>query len=400
MNSDASSPVKVKSSKRREKDFILGPKSKEDAKLAKARLRAAKVPKPQLRPLTSLPDKEAFLEYCRAKAHTWVTNADTFLLSVDINDRPKNTEDLKSSAAHSIRSMETQPEDARSAIYKDKNGITLACVLAWRVPGCPKLTDTQRRREIYGLFTGRRELRDIGAGGGHPFGAVLDYAKPQGFGQNGPFMPSSDFFRGCQAALAVNYYYKLTERVQVAIYLQCAFAEAFPTYYAKYTSAFKAGVWETADPGPWLGRAIVYKLQVGEHVDGLDDGPTACFCVGNFDGGPMYLPDIVIVLETSSYSCPGSYITALESGRRKVTIFGEAVELKENDPSVGVAYVPPVLLSSKLGAYKGEGPVQLIFNKSVIEDAFTQARSKFKKPLFASVRVMRDKKPDGKCIKN
>jgi hypothetical protein len=94
--------------------------------------------------LTSLPDKEAFLEYCRAKAHTWATNADTFLLSVDINDlkaRPKNTEDLKSSAAQRIRSMETQPEDARSAIYKDKNGISLACVLAWRVPECPKLTD-------------------------------------------------------------------------------------------------------------------------------------------------------------------------------------------------------------------------------------------------------------------
>ncbi|KAJ7787317.1 hypothetical protein B0H14DRAFT_3580541 [Mycena olivaceomarginata] len=145
VNSDGSSSVKVITSKRRAKDFILGPKSKEDMKLAKARLRAAKVPKPQLSPLISLPDKEAFLEYCRAKAHTWVTNADTFLLSVDINDlkaRPKNTEDLKSSAAQRIRSMETQPDDARSAIYKDKNGITLACVLAWRVPGCPKLTDT------------------------------------------------------------------------------------------------------------------------------------------------------------------------------------------------------------------------------------------------------------------
>jgi hypothetical protein len=76
------------------------------------------------------------LEYCRAKAHTWATNADTFVLSVDISDlkaRPKNTEELKSSAAHHIRSMETQPEDARYAIYKDKNGITLACVLAWNL---------------------------------------------------------------------------------------------------------------------------------------------------------------------------------------------------------------------------------------------------------------------------
>ncbi|KAJ7873597.1 hypothetical protein B0H14DRAFT_3131216 [Mycena olivaceomarginata] len=45
MNSDGSSSVKVKTSKGRAKDFILGPKSKEDRKLAKAR------------------------------AHTWVTNA-------------------------------------------------------------------------------------------------------------------------------------------------------------------------------------------------------------------------------------------------------------------------------------------------------------------------------------
>ncbi|KAJ7483131.1 hypothetical protein B0H11DRAFT_1914874 [Mycena galericulata] len=106
----------------------------------------------------------------------------------------------------------------------------------------------------------------------------------------GPFMPSSDFFRGCQAALAVKHYYTATK--EVAIYLSCMFEVAYPEYHAKYTRAFKAGVWERADPGPWIGRAIVYKLQVSEHVDGLDDGPIASFCVGDFDGGPMYLPDI------------------------------------------------------------------------------------------------------------
>ncbi|KAJ7930338.1 hypothetical protein B0H13DRAFT_1547700, partial [Mycena leptocephala] len=106
----------------------------------------------------------------------------------------------------------------------------------------------------------------------------------------GPFMPSSDFFRGCQAALAVRYYYRSTR--EVAIYLSCMFEVAYPEYHAKYTKAFKAGVWEPADPGPWIGRAIVYKLQVSEYVDGLDDGPTASFCVGDFEGGPMYLPDI------------------------------------------------------------------------------------------------------------
>jgi len=71
-------------------------------------------------------------------------------------------------------------------------------------------------------------------------------------------MPSSDFFRGCQAALAVKHYYRATR--EAAIYISCMFEDAFPEYHAKYTEAFKAVVWETADPGPWIGRAIVYKL--------------------------------------------------------------------------------------------------------------------------------------------
>lgn len=161
---------KVKPSKLSAKEAILGLK---DRKLAKARvrrkcirnstptandnllnvqLRAAKVPKPIMSNLTPLPNKEAFLRYCQAKAHTWVTKADTFILSVDINDlkaRPKNTEELKLSAAQHIKAMEAQPEDARSAIFKDKNGITLACVLAWRVPGCPKLTDVSTNMPSY-----------------------------------------------------------------------------------------------------------------------------------------------------------------------------------------------------------------------------------------------------------
>ncbi|KAJ7830001.1 hypothetical protein B0H14DRAFT_3716119 [Mycena olivaceomarginata] len=79
------------------------------------------------------------------------------------------------------------------------------------------------------------------------------------------------------------------------------------------------------------------------------------------------------------------------------------------------AYVAPVLLSPKLPAYKGDEPVGLVFNlvkkhrfdtpvgfehnpadcgkiRSVIEEAFTQGRSKFKKLLSASVRIRRDKK--------
>jgi hypothetical protein len=65
-----------------------------------------------------------------------------------------------------------------------------------------------------------------------------------------------------------------------------------PQVYKKYQAAFDAGVWETADPGPWIGRAIVYKLQVLVHRDGKDDGPTASFPVGDFEGGEMYVPDL------------------------------------------------------------------------------------------------------------
>ncbi|KAJ8508340.1 hypothetical protein ONZ45_g9369 [Pleurotus djamor] len=71
---------------------------------------------------------------------------------------------------------------------------------------------------------------------------------------------------------------------------------AFPEYYAAYQAAFDAGVWMRADPGPWIGRAIVYKLQVLPHVDGKDNGPTACFPTGSFSGGEAYFPDLGIKL--------------------------------------------------------------------------------------------------------
>ncbi|KAJ7027763.1 hypothetical protein C8F04DRAFT_1266549 [Mycena alexandri] len=79
-------------------------------------------------------------------------------------------------------------------------------------------------------------------------------------------------------------------------------------------------------------------------------------------------------------------------------------------------YVAPVLLSPKLATYKGTEPVQLVFNiikkywfdtpagfenipadaakiTTTIEEAFTQGRSKFKKLLFSSVKILQDKKP-------
>ena len=109
-----------------------------------------------------------------------------------------------------------------------------------------------------------------------------------------------DIFPTCNGAVEVKYYFIATEAL--AIYLAKMFKVSFPEYYEKYRHAFAAGHWfGNLDPGPWLGRAIVYKLQVLTHVDGLDDGPTAVFNFGYYTEGEMYLPDLGLKLEYSIY---------------------------------------------------------------------------------------------------
>lgn len=91
--------------------------------------------------------------------------------------------------------------------------------------------------------------------------------------------------------MAVRWYFKVTR--PVAILLAEYFRVCFPKQFHTYEAAFKAGIWEQADPGPFLGRAIVYKLQVKSHLDSLDgDGPAATFPMGSFVGGAMYWPDL------------------------------------------------------------------------------------------------------------
>ncbi|TFK58000.1 hypothetical protein BDN72DRAFT_866303, partial [Pluteus cervinus] len=111
---------------------------------------------------------------------------------------------------------------------------------------------------------------------------------------NGTLTPSKDMVHGTHAAMAVRRYYIGTQNL--AGMLQEAFKVAFPDYYQEYMQAFKAGVWWTEDPGPWLGRAIVWKLQVQPHMDASDVGPTAAFNCGSYDDGPMYLPDLKLKL--------------------------------------------------------------------------------------------------------
>lgn len=60
--------------------------------------------------------------------------------------------------------------------------------------------------------------------------------------------------------------------------------------YNQFAKAFRAGVWMTEDEGPWLGRALIYKLQGKLHVDKRDRGPTVTFPCGNYTGGEMIVP--------------------------------------------------------------------------------------------------------------
>ncbi|KAG2359430.1 hypothetical protein BDR07DRAFT_1292300 [Suillus spraguei] len=104
----------------------------------------------------------------------------------------------------------------------------------------------------------------------------------------------TDMFRNAQVALAVRWYMKRTSKL--ASTLKEMFKAAYPEEFIIYENAFNAGVWEAEDPGPWLGRAIVWKLNVLPHRDGLDGGPTAIFCLGHFSGGEAYLTDLKLKL--------------------------------------------------------------------------------------------------------
>ena len=85
-------------------------------------------------------------------------------------------------------------------------------------------------------------------------------------------------------------YLHLTQDIAKA--LAVMFEAAFPKVYEEYQEAFDAGVWLQGDPGPFLARAIVYKLQSKLHKDGNDVGPSVCFPVGHYEGGEMLIPQL------------------------------------------------------------------------------------------------------------
>jgi hypothetical protein len=88
---------------------------------------------------------------------------------------------------------------------------------------------------------------------------------------------------------AARNYYLIKETAVVVV---ARFKVLFPDEYAKYKEYFDAGVWMKEDPGPFLARSIVYKLQTFTHRDDNDAGPTATFPAGYYKGGSMSFPDL------------------------------------------------------------------------------------------------------------
>lgn len=108
--------------------------------------------------------------------------------------------------------------------------------------------------------------------------------------------PSSDMVRTATSAQTLQWYYDCTKPIDVQ--LNTMFAASFPDAYEQYKTVSEAGKYLDADASVWLGRAILHKLQVELHRDGLDPPamPAASFPTGKYSGGEMYLPDLGIKL--------------------------------------------------------------------------------------------------------
>ncbi|KAI0076786.1 hypothetical protein K474DRAFT_1707849 [Panus rudis PR-1116 ss-1] len=113
---------------------------------------------------------------------------------------------------------------------------------------------------------------------------------------NGQLLASSDLLGRHTSANSGVVRHHITLTRTLALRLSAYFKVAFPETHDKYRRAFDAGVYFPEDPGPWIGRAVVYKLQVDPHMDGLDDGPTVAFPAGYFSGGEAYFPDLHVKL--------------------------------------------------------------------------------------------------------
>ena len=105
-----------------------------------------------------------------------------------------------------------------------------------------------------------------------------------------PLSCSAKMVGTCKRFGAVQHYFQ--ESQEVAAIIAEMFKATFPDDFKTYEAAFKAGRWIQQDPGPFIARVLVYKLDTEIHYDDQDVGPTVVFPVGQYTQGYMEFPQL------------------------------------------------------------------------------------------------------------
>ena len=92
------------------------------------------------------------------------------------------------------------------------------------------------------------------------------------------------------AIMSMESYYKLTR--PLAEHLAVMYKVLIQELYKTLKPAFTAGWWFKQNPGPWVGCALLYKLQAELHLDGNDVRSSISFPCGDFWGSQMLVPQL------------------------------------------------------------------------------------------------------------
>ncbi|KAJ3804585.1 hypothetical protein F5876DRAFT_82921 [Lentinula aff. lateritia] len=112
---------------------------------------------------------------------------------------------------------------------------------------------------------------------------------------DGPIIPTRRAYHnvgGTQGPMAIQHWYKVT--LESGNLLSSVFKQEWPDKWEEAMKYFKAGKWQAANPGPWVGKAIVYKLTSSIRPDKEDaeEYHIVTVPVGHFVGGHILFLDI------------------------------------------------------------------------------------------------------------
>ncbi|KAK7433512.1 hypothetical protein VKT23_015167 [Stygiomarasmius scandens] len=135
----------------------------------------------------------------------------------------------------------------------------------------------------------------LGPDQGEPKGTVhIVTCWPQKGHPHDPMTPSKSHSARAGCGIAIETWYESS--VEVNDFLGAIFKKEFPEEYPRFLKAHKAARWRKSDPGPYVGKVVIWKLSGSPHIDQGDPCPTATFGLGCFEGGNMEILDIGVKL--------------------------------------------------------------------------------------------------------